>query len=373
MTTSSFADGVYFDLDVDRYHADPALGSTDIKSLALAPEEWQWARLHGERVESKALIWGDALHTALLYGRAAFDEKYSVEPDRKAYPNALVTKKDLTDHLKKLAPNRSVPASLTKAELVELIREIDTDVELWDEITKAHVDAINNPDPKKRKAKLTAEDQRQIDFAENALLKHPDVAPAFSAGVSEMSIFVTDAETGVRRKGRFDRAKIGATADLKSYRPWSSVDPDVGARQSIAKYRYDVQAAAYTELRMLARDLISQGKVYGTCPLGAEWLDVFAISLSPLEVLRMRAKGEEPPLDVPQWSWVWIFYKAMGAPLCFGKICEADVLEHAMWTVRQGIDNYVAKMNEFGPDRDWTPTVPLTSVTLQDLPQWMGY
>ena len=73
--------GVYFGLTDDVYHADPALGSTDIKTLAFSPcDYWFKSPLNPERTDAEptpAQAFGSAVHKLVLEGRQAFESRYA--------------------------------------------------------------------------------------------------------------------------------------------------------------------------------------------------------------------------------------------------------------------------------------------------------
>ena len=76
--------GVYFDLDEDDYHGDPALGSTDLRRLlASGPDYWWGSPLNPnapERTSSPQQERGRALHKLVLEGNQAFSVRYVRQP-----------------------------------------------------------------------------------------------------------------------------------------------------------------------------------------------------------------------------------------------------------------------------------------------------
>ena len=91
--------GVYFGLPSADYHADPSLGSTDLKTLLIHPAcYWQRSQLNPDSIDdsdSPAKKIGRALHTLVLEGEAAFAKQFAAEPSPEAYPGALVSLEDL--------------------------------------------------------------------------------------------------------------------------------------------------------------------------------------------------------------------------------------------------------------------------------------
>ena len=209
--------GIFFDLDEDEYHDDPALGSTDLRRLlASGPDYWWQSPLNPnqpERRSSPAQEFGKALHKIVLEGSQAFSVRYVRRPEDLV---RLDAKTKAT-----LCPNG------------ETVIECDD----FDRIL--------------RSAEL--------------IQKNPDLAAAFESGMSEVSVFWEEIEDGfvVRCKARFDYLKVRGVGDLKSIRNIYSKPFGDACMHSIANYRYDIQAAHYLTGRSQLPHLFDKGLVYG--------------------------------------------------------------------------------------------------------------
>ena len=87
-------EGVYLDMPEADYFAQPALGSSDFKTLYQKREGWWWQSRHNrDRVQkdSPDLIYGAALHAILLEGVDAYERRFAVQPSKRDYPNLLTT------------------------------------------------------------------------------------------------------------------------------------------------------------------------------------------------------------------------------------------------------------------------------------------
>src|SRR6516164_2883887 len=81
--------GIYFGLPAVDYHADPALGSSDIRAMRKDIDRWwRGSRFNPDESEralyqrdTKALVLGKAMHTLVLEGRAEFEAGYVRRPD----------------------------------------------------------------------------------------------------------------------------------------------------------------------------------------------------------------------------------------------------------------------------------------------------
>ena len=206
--------GVYFDLDDAAYHADVALGSGDIRRLAVSPFDFWWeSRFNPNRKPEEltpALIVGRAVHTAVLEGRSKFEKLYGP-----------------TDFSGATKDGKAERERLAKFGMTPLKRE----------------------------------DYDSVLLASTMIRANPHLADAFQGGAPEVSVFWE--RDGIKRKCRFDFLKPRAIVDLKSIRNARDIDFREACRRRFAEGRFDVQAAHYREGRIAMRDLVAAGAVSG--------------------------------------------------------------------------------------------------------------
>lgn len=210
------APGIYFGLDEQEYHNDPALGSSDIKRLHDSAPAYWFGSPHNPLWEpsesTPAQKLGTARHKCVLEGEAAFVARY--------------------------AP--TYYSGATKDGKAEL----------------ASIDADG-------KIPLKFDDYAAVLQSARYIRSNQYLATAFSGGAgAEVSIFWTDI-AGRRMKARFDYLKPRATVDLKNTANMYSKDFPSACRDAIARYRYDIQAAHYAEARKAAVLLYRDGLVSG--------------------------------------------------------------------------------------------------------------
>lgn len=212
--------GIYFDLDEHAYHADTALGSTDIKNLLKSGPDYWWNSSHNPKHTDQPTPqqqYGRALHLLVLEGQQIFQARYVRRPD---------DLKVLTAKAKQeLCPNGEVV--------------------------------------------LDEEDYDRILIANSLIAQNPDLAAAFEGGMPEVSVFWT--ENDVRMKARFDYLKVRGIGDLKSIRNIYGRPFAEACRSATASYRYDMQAAHYLRGREDIAGFVEAGQVYGDHDSG--WLN----------------------------------------------------------------------------------------------------
>lgn len=216
-SAATFADGLYFGLEAERYHADPALGSSDLKRLAGEPADyWFGSVLNPNRPADESTpsqIIGRAVHTLVLEGQQSFTANFVRRPDDLARLDAKARAR--------LAPNGE--------------------------------------------GVIAGADFDRIQEAAAAVLANPHLVASFTGGMPEVSVFWTATVDGepVRRKARFDYLKPRAIVDLKSTRPTRPTSFKANCLRAVAEYDYPVQAAAYLQGRAQLARLVAEGRVHG--------------------------------------------------------------------------------------------------------------
>lgn len=283
------ADGVYLGLHEDAYFADGALGSSSIKALHSSPPDWWWTSPYNElrppEAKKKAFTFGTALHVALLEGIDTFKAVYGVLPSKWEHRDAL----DTIDDLKAFLRDKGEKVTGAKGELIERALACDPGVQI--------LDVIQNEWRKQGRRELSRDDYNRIVLMERLLMGRADsptaLGRAFTGGLSEVSVFWTD-DNGIRHKARIDKLKANASVDLKSFSNWADRQFDQAIIREIAMRRYPVQAVHYEEARRQLRRLFREDKVFGGTP-------------EQHDALKEIAAAE-------LWNWVWVTYKADGAP-----------------------------------------------------------
>lgn len=342
--------GIHFGVPDEIYFAQTALGSSDRKALAIDPVEWQFNRLHGEDTDTKAKIWGSALHSRVLEGEQEYRDRYGVLPDSTTINGLLDTVADLKAWLDN--EGAEYKRSAAKPELIALVQALDPEVPIWERITSAFQEKY----PEHRR--LTAEMATGIEIAAQWLQSNKKLASfmdggTFRFGAPEVTIIYEVA--GVRLRARFDYVLPGVLIDLKSYRPWKNTGEPVRAvTQAIGNFRYDLQAAAYFEAFENARELWLSGKVFGSEPYG--------------DFLKMVFERTDPP------TWLWIMVKGDGAPrprlVEFPR--ELTVFQTAQIQIGTALSNYRQMLDQYGPDADWQPDDDVIVLANEDFPNWFG-
>lgn len=312
--------GLHFGLDEDVHHADPALGSTDLRRLAKHPfNYWYKSPLNPHRPppessDTPSRIRGRAMHK-MIYEPAEVAKLYVRGPDQPA---------DLTP------PEKSARTKAAKAEAAKV-----------------------------GKTMLPAVDHDLAAIAAAMITKNPELATVFTGGHSEVSFFWM--RDGVRCKARFDYLKatvrkdgtVIGIGDLKSVANQYENEFAAECRNHIGRYRYDAQAAHYMDGARLIPDAIREGLVHGQNDQMGAWLERFT----------------HPEL---RFAWQWVFHQTEGAPITWSYILspENPILEAGRVVIDAGIRRYQEYMHKFGPNEIWLLIEKPIELPIAEMPAW---
>lgn len=305
------APGIYFGLPEDRYHIDPALGSSDIRKLAVCPPNWWWeSRFNpdpddeeGEKEEAK--IVGTAMHKNILEGRELFEKLYA--------PAML-------------------PGNIKEG--------------------KAERKAIEEAG----KTPIRWRFYKRIMKAGSLVRSNPEHGDAFHNTIgTEVSIFWIDPKNGIRKKVRFDALKPIAGVDLKSITNRDGIDFVELCRRHIGTYKYFVQAAYYMDGWRQMAALVEAGKVFGLPDGDTTTVD------------RLRAAAAKDAA-----AFVFVFVQKQSAPLSWATQIspENGIFDHGRAVIEQGEANWLAFSEKFGLDTPWVEALPLEELDINDIPAW---
>jgi hypothetical protein len=349
--------GIYFGMPENVYHADPALGSGSVRSLAKnAMYFWQDSWMNPLRPvdeETPALLYGRALHSLVLEGPEKFTRSYAPYPRKADHPNALDTAKDIQAVLRGLGQKTSG----TKPDLMERLRAADPSAELWDDIvSKFERDAAKNG-----ATVLKADVFERVVTAARFIAAEERVAAAFSKGMSEVSVFwVVD---GVPLKARLDYVRlgmdgarpIGLITDLKSFANKYEKAPERAVIDAIVQTRLDIQTALYLQGAALIPQFIKDGRAYGTDGVSKEWLAALA------------------KLEPNDWRWFWCFYEKE-APIAMLRSTRpaSTIIRSATAELERALQTYRDHMAAFGTQWRFVDPIQDTELDPSDLPRFFG-
>lgn len=345
--------GIYFGLDADEYHADPALSATGCKALAVGPSNyWRQSNMNPDKEPEEvtpAKELGTAFHKRLLEGRDAFHADYACRLATDDYPDAL----DGMDALREYGVELGVKGRSID-QLCARILEKDPAAELWPVIHRQHAEANHG------KIMLSANIMRRIEQTASIVGANKDASRALSGGYPEVSLFWIDDESGVRMKARLDYLKLQVVPDLKTFanvrnKPIDKAVVDVIMSNSVQPVVYCDGIEAIKG--MLRRD---------DCKVDGEPDPSFIAALRDSEphsfVFVCVESCDYPAIRVRQYTR--FVYDPYG---------NQTTEETLYWQIarrrfRAAINTYSACMTAYGPNKPWLDEGPMTVLQDADFP-----
>lgn len=304
------ADGIYFGLDETTYHADAALGSTDMKKLRYEPADYWFESAYNPMHEpddgetkNSALIKGKAVHKFVLEGRAAFENEYAP-----------------CDHGANVKAGKEERLVIAEAGMTPLMRT----------------------------------DYDRIMQAGTMIRANPELANAFTGGCSEVSVFWTD--NGIRKKGRFDYLKLRSIVDLKSITNTLGIEFGRTCINALGNRGYLMQAAHYSELRAAMAGLLGKVHVMGDhAPIDHDWLaQVAQQERFAFTFVFWQSSG------APVTWGTYLTYP------------DNPIFDIAKRELRMAEDAFRACSERFAPGEPWVNPAPLTELDISEMPGWWG-
>lgn len=356
------ADGVYLDLALSAYLADPAIGGHGLKTLLVDPPGWRWERPDNplwERAESRALTRGSAAHCAILEGLAEFEARYCVAP--KAPAGALRTADDLREWLRAAGLKVGGSKAELRARILDACYADDAETagrelpEFWDDEARDELLA--------GRTAISEADDAYVRLLERFVRADPALGPLVQSGLAEVSVIWTEGagEGAVRCKARFDYVGPHGVVDLKTF----GQPPRIGRTLAqhlvadICGYGYDLQALHQMQgWRAASRFLLGErGELSAAGPGARDRLDrlqVLAEVLSP-----------SPPYH-------WLFLRMGGAPTGIALPFErnGDLWRRAETHRAQALSHFRTFRAAYGEGELWFRSEGVAAIEDTDIPPW---
>lgn len=326
------APGIYLNLPEKIYHTDPAVGSSDIRTMRKGLHKYwhrSWMNPKREPFDDKmtpSKIMGKAIHKELLEGRKALAEMFV----RRAPDAEGASPADKSALTKKYNAQLKDHQFLLKADEFDFVTECG-------ELIKAH----------------------------------PELSTVLDGGLREVSVFWdAQVEIGrdnddepiyytVRCKARFDLLKPRGIGDIKSI---ANEYDDVLAKackRAITNYRYPLQAEHYCEGRRQLPALVKAGKIFEGKGVSGntaaiEYLKV--IAAEPRFAFQIIFIPKEGDPDAESWTL------SPGNPL----------LQHEREVIDAVLRSYAHALQAYGTQERWPLVKKVTELTIDELPNWYG-
>jgi hypothetical protein len=242
------ADGIYFDLPENTYHALPRLSSSGIANMMISPGTFwakSWLNPDLESEDKSFQQIGRAYHCA-RFEPDRLRDRFVPELKKEDFPDALLTDAEIKNALKD-AGQPQTKAGEGVLDRAHRLRDLGfggiiwhLELEAWE---KTRGDRVGIP------AKVWAEIERDTV----RLHQNPEIAALMTGGEAEVSILWTDAATGVQMKARLDYLKPASITDFKTFDNSRGKHVEQVLAEAVRFNRYYIQASTYWQAVELVR------------------------------------------------------------------------------------------------------------------------
>lgn len=275
-------DGIYFNLDEARYHAEERLSSSGVCNMLVSPanfwkESWlnkeEGEEEEGEEDATKAQILGRAFHAARLEPEK-FAANYVRDLDVKDWPGALMNGTAIEAELEKMGQAKTKKGE-TVLEKAQRLQYSGYTGPIW-HILRAQFD-----EGTQGKIQIKAKYFDDIERDMVRIRANPEIAQHMTGGMAEVSIMWTDAR-GVKRKARMDYLKPASWTDFKTFDNSRRKELEQFIADAIRYNMYYIQMGWYWEAAEAIR--IGGLKIIGNAPDEArDLIDEIKARTEPLE------------------------------------------------------------------------------------------
>lgn len=324
----SLPDGIYLNLSAARYHADTALGSSNIRDLLKGANlYWFKSPLNPKKKKDKltpSKILGNATHKLLLEGNGPFDAEYVRGP--------------YGDDDEDLTPAEK--SALTKAAKAKLLE--------GQELLK----------------------QDEYDFVlgcKQVIDSDPELEGCLDNALTEVSIFWTRPD-GVRCKARLDALKLRGIGDIKTIANERERDLEVACKLDIHTYRYDIPVAHYIDGRRQMAALLARGDV-SVCD-NSNPQNTTADPVTDRTILDFLQKCA----NQKDFGFQLVFIPKQGAPDAWSCTLSPNnpIVISAAVDIDTAISYYKMAMEKYGLERRWIPGRAVEELDIETMPFGFG-
>lgn len=345
----ALADGIYFHMPEEQYHALDRLSATGIKKLIVSALQFYTETFDDSfhRPSSIAMHKGKAYHKRILEGQDEFYKCYVERLNKDNFEGVLDTAADLKDYCSK----HDIAVTGTKPVLIQRI--LDVEPQMKDKILSLMQEAFDKEHA--AQIQMTHDEFHEVEKAAT-ILEASDLALNFSGGFPEVSILWTD-EYGIKCKSRIDYLRHDKIADLKTFSNSQRKSIHACVSQAIAYEKYHVQAVFYMEGLEAIKSMIESGNYYNDSPENIDFLDSLAIN---------------------NQEFTFIFQESGQVNNCAARkfVPETSGMSNNYWFATKDIifdmkHKYMEFMKTHGKENAWYEHQDAEYLDDSDLPMWL--
>lgn len=344
--------GIYFGMSDEEYHSDESFSTSGIRKVLESPEQyWYESHMNPDRPEQEerdCLERGKLWHCAVLEPEH-FDSRYllakHLNPSFSDNHIILNTINDMKSFLDDEGVHYNKSGSKEYyQDLIEMCSPLGKKPYLIDQEKEelAVEAAITGKTPIYSKALY-----EDMKYAKARIDEHPVFSNVVQGGHSEVAIFWTDPDTGIRMKAKIDKLHPHVIVDYKTMMIKRTKGMDQSILDAIRFEKYDLQAAMYTIGIAHVVNMINDGTAVIEGDVSGEFIDSF------------KQKAEKP--------FGFIFQQSEKPCAVRGRVVKRNhndlhnVFGAGMYHMQRGIEIYQYHKEAHGSNR-WVDTAGMMDI-----------
>jgi len=273
-SANKMKDGIYFGMSDDDYHTLPMPSRSMMEKFLVDPEEaWHNSWMNPdkpERTATPAMELGTAIHTAILEPDV-YGELYCSAPKMEDFDGKTIlkTNEELGNFLASVGEKKSGKKEDLIARALLYIDPQKTVI--WEVVQREFLNEVMESDKR-------VLDQYQLETIEgivDSLGRRKGISQIFEKGYAEVTIILTDEDTGIQYKCRLDYVRPETIGELKSFTLKGKKGLYKAICDEIVWNKYNLQFAVYAHTleAIIKKVRLGEAEVFGE--VDQEWLKEF--------------------------------------------------------------------------------------------------
>jgi hypothetical protein len=299
-SANEYADGIYFNLPEDKYHALERLSASGIKNILISiPTFWAKSWMNPEVADNddddtKAQILGRAYHVA-IFEPETLAHRYAGEPDLADFEGMVMTDTEVKAALKEYGAPQSKTGEASVDRALRLA-ELGFAKPIKSLVLAEFQEALGDRQP------IGSKYWTQIMRDLERIKANPEIHDLVNGGASEVTILWTCPDSGIPMKARIDKLKQDCFVDLKSFANSNGKQVNQAINDQVQFYKYYLSMRAYQIAISMIRKLDLQVIDEPDALTKAERGDIKNNQNNLIDVLRAKNTPHQP----------WLFFQEKG-------------------------------------------------------------
>jgi hypothetical protein len=368
-SANEYADGIYFNLPEDQYHALERLSASGIKNILISiPTFWAKSWMNPEVADNddddtKAQILGRAYHVA-IFEPETLAHRYAGEPDLASFEGMVMTDTEVKAALKEYGASQSKAGELSVDRALRL-EELGFSKPIKSLVLADFQEALGDRQP------IGSKYWTQIMRDLERIKANPEIHDLVTGGASEVTILWTCPDSGIPMKARIDKLKQDCFVDLKSFANSNGKQVNQAINDQVQFYKYYLSMRVY----QIAISMIGKLTLHDADEDQIKLMQDLAKIKTPHQPwLFFQEKGGIPNLLARKLKLQrfpeGVDMQSTGAEDHTFSQSDGVLCRKADIEIQRAKQLFLQAMTIYGPDQEWYPMDMIGEIGDEDFRDW---